>query len=118
MTVDKSDSEKKSGNPSGADAARAIAVALSYTPRNPDDAPRVVATGRGRLAERILEVAFRSGIKVREDGDLAQILAAVEVDSVIPLEAFMAVAEILAYVYRANQQDSPIPHPTAGAARP
>jgi flagellar biosynthesis protein len=88
-------------------AKRPIAVALAYEPEKSTDAPRVTATGRGKLAERILKIAFASGVKVREDADLAQVLAAVEVDSQIPLEAFMAVAEILAYVYRANRADPP-----------
>jgi flagellar biosynthesis protein len=95
----------------------AIAVALSYQPRNPEDAPMVVASGRGRLAERILELAFAAGVKVREDADLAEILSAVEVESVIPLEAFMAVAEILAYVYRANRGE-PSPPAAEGGAHP
>jgi flagellar biosynthesis protein len=78
-----------------------VAVALHYD-QSTDEAPRVVASGRGALAERILELAFASGVKVREDADLAEILAAVDVDTEIPIEAFAAVAEILAYVYRAN----------------
>ena len=78
-----------------------VAVALSYEPGE-DDAPKVVASGKGALAEQILQLAFAHGVKVRSDPDLAQVLAAVEVDTVIPLEAFAAVAEILAYVYRAN----------------
>ena len=86
-----------------------IAVALAYQPETENDAPKVVASGRGKLAEEILRVAFAKGVKVREDPDLAQVLSAVEVDSVIPLEAFMAVAEILAYVYKANGQDVPQP---------
>ncbi len=97
-----------------AKAKRQIAVALSYQPHSPDDAPKVVASGQGKVAEQILDVAFREGVKVREDADLAQILAAVDVDSVIPLEAFMAVAEILAYVYRINGQQPP--KPTGGKA--
>lgn len=84
---------------------REIAVALSYRPGDGDGAPRVVATGRGTVAAGILERAFANGVKVREDPDLAELLAAVDIDSVIPLEAFMAVAEILAYVYQINQQD-------------
>lgn len=87
---------------------RPIAVALAYEPERSTDAPRVTASGRGKLAERILKIAFASGVKVREDADLAQVLAAVEVDSMIPLEAFMAVAEILAYVYRVNRVDPPM----------
>lgn len=101
----------------GAAARQQIAVALSYRPRHENDAPTVVASGRGRVAEEILRIAFAEGVKVREDPDLAQVLAAVEVDSVIPLEAFMAVAEILAYVYRANQQEVPVP-PSAGRGAP
>lgn len=82
-------------------ARPAVAVALQYDP-SLDDAPVVTASGKGALAEQILQLAFANGVKVRTDPDLAQVLAAVEVDTVIPLEAFAAVAEILAYVYRAN----------------
>ena len=67
-----------------------------------DHAPKVVAAGRGTMAEQILEIAFAQGIKVREDADLAQLLSAVDEDSEIPLEAFAAVAEILVYLYRSN----------------
>ncbi|CAA7617520.1 EscU/YscU/HrcU family type III secretion system export apparatus switch protein [Magnetospirillum sp. SS-4] len=80
---------------------RAVAVALHHDPDQPD-LPKVVASGRGGVAEQILELAFAHGVKVRTDPDLAEVLAAVEVDTVIPVEAFVAVAEILAYVYRAN----------------
>ena len=75
------------------------AVALQYAE---DDAPRVVATGRGLVADQIVALAFAHGVRVREDADLVEILGMLEVDSVIPLEAFTAVAEILSYVYRAN----------------
>ena len=63
----------------------------------------MVATGRGAVAEQILAIAFEKGVPVREDSDLAQILAAVELDSEIPIDALAAVAEILSYVYRANR---------------
>ena len=49
-----------------------------------------------------MNIAFAQGIKVREDKDLANLLGAIDIDSEIPIEAFAAVAEILAYVYRAN----------------
>jgi flagellar biosynthesis protein len=81
---------------------RDTAVALSYRPDQGDEAPRVVASGKGELARRILDLAFAAGVKVREDADLVEILAAVDVDSQVPLEALMAVAEILTYVYIAN----------------
>lgn len=79
----------------------AVAVALDYDPDS-DDAPRVVAGGRGRIAEQILQIAFANGVKVRKDADLAELLSAIDLESEIPPEAFAAVAEILIYVYRAN----------------
>lgn len=85
-----------------------IAVALR---REHKDVPRVVASGRGAVAEEILAIAFEHGVRVREDADLVQILAAVEVDSPIPLEAFAAVAEILAYLHKA-QASWPEAHPS------
>jgi len=77
----------------------AIAVALKH---EPGDLPKVIASGRGALAEKILEIAFQAGIKVREDADLAQLLAAVESNCPIPIACFEAVAEILNYLYAAN----------------
>jgi flagellar biosynthesis protein len=83
-----------------------IAVALDAKGRGDaprPKSPRVVATGRGAVAEQILAIAFEKGVPVREDSDLAQILAAVELDAEIPIDALAAVAEILSYVYRANR---------------
>ncbi|WP_096704208.1 EscU/YscU/HrcU family type III secretion system export apparatus switch protein [Magnetospirillum sp. 15-1] len=93
---------------------RQVAVALSDDPDNPG-LPTVTASGRGAVAEQILQLAFAHGVKVRTDPDLAEVLAAVEVDTVIPVEAFVAVAEILAYVYRANAAMGE-PPPPGGAA--
>lgn len=87
-------------------AKPAIAVALDYKKKDgvadPKRAPRVTASGKGAVAEQILEIAFAKGIPVREDPDLAEILATVDVDSEIPVDALSAVAEILSYLYRAN----------------
>ena len=85
---------------------RAVAAAIAYD-KSGQDLPRVTAAGRGKIAQQILEVAWAHGIKVRQDGPLAQMLAAVELDTPIPSEAFMAVAEILSYVYRANNAVNP-----------
>jgi flagellar biosynthesis protein len=92
-----------------------IAVALQYDPAAAAT-PRVVATGRGALAEQILSIAFAAGVRVREDADLAEILAKVDVDSEIPVEALAAVAEILAYVYRLNGAAAPPPPPRASGS--
>ena len=92
-------------------ARRPVAVALKYE-LGGQSLPRIVATGKGHVAEQILELAFANGVKVREDADLVQILSAVDIDSEIPIEAIAAVAEILAYVYRAN---GTLPTATASA---
>jgi flagellar biosynthesis protein len=78
-----------------------VAVALAHDLAD-GRPPKVVAGGRGRIAEQILEIAFAHGVRVREDADLAQLLSSIDVDSEIPAEAFAAVAEILIYVYQAN----------------
>lgn len=85
---------------------RLTAVALQES-ENLGDAPVITAAGRGKIAEKILQLAFENDIKVREDSALAEMLAKIELDSPIPSEAFMAVAEILAYVYQANGQPNP-----------
>jgi len=78
-----------------------LAVALKHE-RDSKKAPMIVASGRGAVAEQILQLAFANGVKVREDADLVEVLSHMEIDSPIPLEAYAAVAEILAYVYKAN----------------
>lgn len=85
---------------------RKVAVAIQD---GADDGaiPTVTAAGRGKVAEQILQLAFENGINVREDSALAEMLARIELDSPIPSEAFMAVAEILSYVYRANGEPNP-----------
>ena len=99
-----SDSDTKS---QGQANTEPVAVALAYEPES-EFAPKVVAGGRGSIAEKILEIAFAHGIKVREDADLAQLLSAIDIDDEIPVEAFAAVSEILAYVYRASAATPPV----------
>ena len=85
---------------------RPVAIAIEATAGS-RELPKITAAGRGKLAEQILQLAFQNGINVREDSALAEMLAAIELDSPIPAEAFMAVAEILSYVYRANGMPNP-----------
>ena len=86
--------------------SRKTAVALTES-ETLGHAPTVSAAGRGKIAEQILQLAFENGIKVREDKALSEMLAKIELDSPIPSEAFLAVAEILTYVYRANGKKNP-----------
>ena len=80
---------------------RRSAVALLYEP-NSDNAPRVVAKGKGEIADRIIELARENGVKVHSDKTLVEILSLTELDKEIPVEALVAVAEILSYIYREN----------------
>jgi flagellar biosynthesis protein len=81
---------------------RAVAVAIKGGDSRPDSLPKIIASGRGKLAEQILELAFAKGVKVREDADLADILVTLDLETPIPSEAIVAVAEILAKVYETN----------------
>jgi flagellar biosynthesis protein len=94
-----SDSEDKKTPGEVEKQKKAVAIANQPGDRQ---LPRIVASGCGLVAEQILEIAFAQGVRIREDADLIEILGGLDVDSEIPLEALAAVAEILAYVYRAN----------------
>lgn len=83
--------------------AELLAIALAYD-KTMDPAPRIVAKGQDELARRIIEVAEEHGIEIHKDADLAEILSVLELDSYIPLEAYVAVAEVLSYLYRQQQQ--------------
>ena len=80
---------------------RQKAVAVRYQAEQ-DSAPRVIAKGQGKLAERILAIAREEGIHIQEDPELVALLAELDVDSPIPEELYKAVAEVLAFVYRLN----------------
>ena len=77
------------------------AVALKYD-RQKDDAPRVVAKGQGRVAENIIELAKKHDIPIKDDPDLIEVLSSLEINEDIPSEIYVAVAELLAFVYSAN----------------
>lgn len=82
---------------------RQLAVALRYDLER-ESSPRVVAKGSGHVAERIIELAREHDIPIREDPDLVQSLAQLDLGQVIPAELYPAVAEVLAYVYRTNNK--------------
>ena len=82
---------------------RQLAVALRYN-EDKEAAPRVLAKGQGKVAQKILDIARSQGIPVRDDPDLVESLAQLDVGSLIPTELYPAVAEVLAFVYRQNQR--------------
>jgi flagellar biosynthesis protein len=77
------------------------AVALRYE-RSKDVAPRVVAKGRGHVAESIMTIAREHHVPLVEDRNLVEVLEALDINLEIPPELYRAVAEVLAFVYRIN----------------
>ena len=73
------------------------AVALAYDP-NEDGAPKVIASGKGALAEKIIEQAKDNKIPVHEDDKLAETLSRLEIGEMIPPELYEVVAEVLVFV--------------------
>lgn len=72
------------------------AIALSYDPN--EDAPKVIASGKGILAEKIIEKAKESDIPVHRDDKLADTLSRLDIGDMIPPELYEVVAEILVFV--------------------
>lgn len=80
------------------------AVALAYG--QTDAAPRVVARGKGIIAEQIIAKAKEHGVYVHESVELVALLTQVDIDEHIPAQLYMAVAELLAWLYRLEQEGS------------
>jgi flagellar biosynthesis protein len=78
------------------------AAALRYDASH-DAAPRVVAKGRGKVAERIVALAREHQVPMVEDRNLLQILEKLDLNAEIPAELYQAVAEVLVFVYRMNR---------------
>ena len=88
-------------------AQRQSAVALTY--HDVDGAPRVVAKGRGALAETIIARAREAGVYVHESPELVAVLMQVDLDERIPPELYRAVAELLAWLYRLEHGETQLP---------
>ncbi|QDU64834.1 Flagellar biosynthetic protein FlhB [Planctomycetes bacterium Pan216] len=82
---------------------RKMAAALRYD-QDHDAVPRMVARGQGELADRIIDAAREHGVDVYEDPDLVEILCQLDVNQMVPPKLFLAVAEVMAYVYRMNNR--------------
>lgn len=80
------------------------AIALAY--RQTDAAPRVVAKGKGLVAEEIINKAREHGVFVHESPELVALLTQVDIDEHIPPQLYMAVAELLAWLYRIEQGET------------
>lgn len=85
----------------------AIALAYSQT----DAAPRVVARGKGLVAEQIIARAKEHGVYVHESPELVALLTQVNIDEHIPPQLYMAIAELLAWLYRIEHGGAPMQAP-------
>lgn len=79
------------------------AVALRYQAGR-DTAPRVTARGQGAVAEKIIEIAREAGVPLKEHHDLVEVLSRLDLNSEIPAETYVIVAEILTWVYKLNRK--------------
>jgi flagellar biosynthesis protein len=80
------------------------AVALKYN-KDKDGAPRVKASGKGKVAENIIKVALEHNLPIKKDEDLVEILSKVEIDKEIPPNLYKAVAEVFSFVYKITKKD-------------
>jgi flagellar biosynthesis protein len=79
------------------------AVAIVYDEKE-SAAPKVVASGKGVVAENIIATAREAGIHIQEDANLVEILAKIPIGEEIPVEIYQTVAEVLAFVYQVNNK--------------
>lgn len=96
-------------DPDSAQTPRSSAVALAY--HDGDAAPRVVAKGSGLIAQEIIERAKSAGVYVHESRELVALLMQVDLDAKIPPELYIAIAELLAWIYRLEQGTPATPPP-------
>jgi len=88
---------------------RASAIALAY--QDGDKAPRVVAKGNGLIAQEIIDRARAAGVYVHESRELVALLMQVDLDQSIPPQLYIAVAELLAWLYKLEQGGQAAPPP-------
>ncbi len=84
-------------------ARRQSAVALKYSPPE-TPVPKIAAKGYGEVAKKIIELARKHNIPIKDDPDLVQILYQLDLNQEIPQSAYKVVAEILAFVYSLNNK--------------
>ena len=82
------------------------AVALKYKPRS-DTAPKVIAKGKGKVADKIIEIAGEHNIYIHNDPDLIEVLSQLDLSEEIPSDLYLVVAELLSFVYSLNRKERP-----------
>ena len=85
-------------------AQRKAAIALGGSHGLASQIPKILAMGRGDMAQKLLDWADEQGLTIEKNSDLAQVLMNLNLGDSVPEEVFMAVAEILYYIYEVNAQ--------------
>jgi flagellar biosynthesis protein len=79
------------------------AVALKHQPES-DNAPKVTAIGKGKVAEKIIEIAREHNIHIHNDPDLIELLSKLDLNEEIPPTLYVVVSELLAFIYALNAE--------------
>lgn len=79
------------------------AVAILYDSQQASS-PKVIASGKGEVARKIIETAKEAGVHIQEDPNLVELLSKIEIGAEIPTELYQTVAEVLAFVYQVNDK--------------
>lgn len=81
------------------------AVALRYNIKK-ENTPKVVAKGKGLIAERIIKIAQENELPIKKDEDLVELLTKIDIDKEIPNNLYKAVAEVFSFIYNVtNKKD-------------
>jgi len=81
------------------------AVALQYD-KEKDRAPKVTAKGKGKTAQKIIELAQYNDIPIKKDEDLLELLSKVKLDKEVPAEMYKAVAEVFSFIYKMTNKEN------------
>ncbi|MFC4320198.1 EscU/YscU/HrcU family type III secretion system export apparatus switch protein [Litchfieldia salsa] len=79
------------------------AVALGYQP-DKDDAPKILAKGKGAMADRIIDKGMKHNVPIEEDKTLSELLIQLNINEKIPEELYKAVAEVFAFIYQVDKK--------------
>lgn len=85
------------------DKQKKSAIAINYD-KEKDIAPKIVAKGKGVIAEKIIDIAKQNNIPLYEDLDLIEVLSKVDVGQEIPPQLYKLIAEVLIYIYKSNNK--------------
>ncbi len=79
------------------------AVAILYDSQE-SSSPKVIASGKGEVAKKIIETAREAGVHIQEDANLVELLSKIDLGDEIPTELYQTVAEVLSFVYQVNDK--------------